>query len=134
MRLYPKVTDVGQSFVGCKVHTVPNQNMTLREIIKRFIRKESLPVEQNGVYHENLGDLEKLSKADIYDQFERAADIRAKIDKADKRMKFKEAADNEAALAKPGTPPVGGEASEPTQGGKAPVSGAPLAAGGPQST
>lgn len=106
MRLYRPVTDVGQSFVGCKIHTVPNQNLTLREIIKRFIRKESLPIEKQGTYNENLGDLEKLAKADIFERVERAKDLKEKIGKAQTRMKKKAADDKAASNPAPTPAPV----------------------------
>lgn len=45
---------------------IPNQSMTLQEIIKRFVRKESLPIMKEGTYNEDYEyDLEKLVHADI---------------------------------------------------------------------
>jgi len=79
LHLYPTVKVVGQDFSKEKVITVPNQNLTLRDILKRFIRKESLPVEKEGVYHENLGDLEKMQHEDITVRKEKAAEIRRQL-------------------------------------------------------
>lgn len=80
-----------------KVKTVPSQSLSLREIIRRFVRHESLPVHKDGVYEDRMGDLEKLSNADITEQLERAEDIKSKIAKADARMKAKDVADRESA-------------------------------------
>lgn len=112
MRLYAPTRDASQSFAGVKRYTVPQQNMSLREIIKRFIRKESLPVEQNGVYYEGLGDLEKLAKADIFDRTERAKDLKDKIQSATERMQ------------KQVSPAKGGEPVEPPDKGQDPDPGA----------
>jgi len=72
MRLYPSVVVEAQSFIGVKIVTVPMQSMSLREIIKRFVRRESLPLAQDGIYAEGLGDLEKFSREDIVVRHERA--------------------------------------------------------------
>lgn len=90
MHLYRPVVVKGQSFAGVKKHVIPSQSMTLREIIKRFLRKESLPIEKEGFYEERFGDLEKISKEDVVVQHERAADLKEKIEKAARRMKVKE--------------------------------------------
>lgn len=90
MHLYRPVVVKGQSFEGVKKHVIPSQSMTLREIIKRFLRKESLPIEKEGFYEERFGDLEKISKEDVVVQHERAADLKQKIEKAARRMKVKE--------------------------------------------
>lgn len=97
IRLYPKVDVRGQDFRDVKVLTVPDQSMSLREIIKRFMRRESLPVEKQGIYATGLGDLEKIRNADITVQLDRAAQIQAAIAKgqandAERRKKAKESA------------------------------------------
>lgn len=97
LQLYSSRPVAGQSFTGVRSVVVPNQSLTLREIISRFVRKESLPIQMEGVYHEGLGDLEKLAREDIVVQRERAEDIKAKIAKADLRMK-KKAVDEAAAV------------------------------------
>lgn len=79
LRLYPPVKVQGQSFEGAKVHTVPNQSMTLREILKRFVRREPLAINREGTYEERMGDLEKLANEDITVQLERAEELRRKI-------------------------------------------------------
>lgn len=102
--LYPSRTEKGQSFKGVKRYAVPNQSMTLQEILRRFIRKESLPVAKEGVYEERFGDLEKLSKKDITEQFEVVEELKQvsrkkkKFDEDEKARIAKEKADNEAAL------------------------------------
>lgn len=127
MTLYPTRPIEGESFKGVKQQTVPNQSMTLKDIIKRFIRKESLPVMKDGLYVDDLGDLEKLARQDITVRMERAEQLRDYIEKADARME----ALKKAQAAKP---VPGGEAPEPTGSGKGAASATPLAAGGPQST
>lgn len=61
----------GLDFKDCPIVTVPNQSMTLKDILTRFIRKQSLPVQHEGSYHV-VGDtdLEKMAKADWVDQNE----------------------------------------------------------------
>lgn len=89
--LYPKVERKALSFKGVKEVVLPDQSMGLREIIKRFIRKESLPVQKEGFYEERFGDLEKLSNEDMIVQLDRAKEIgewlakaKAKMDKIEK--------------------------------------------------
>lgn len=98
---YPVVPVKGQSFKKVKEVTLPDQSMSLREILKRFIRKESLPVNQQGIYEDRAGDLEKLGNQDIFDQMEIANEIKnniarekSKLDQADAE---KVAADKAAA-------------------------------------
>jgi len=79
MHLWPRVIVVGQDFSKEKSLTVPNQNLTLRDILLRFIRKESLPVEHDGTYAENLGDLEKMQHEDLTVRHERAQNIRNRL-------------------------------------------------------
>jgi len=75
--LYPKVVRQPQDFKGSKIWTVPNQSLSLAEILRRFTRKESLPIEKEGFYETRFGDLEKTANADILEQFEKADEIRA---------------------------------------------------------
>lgn len=61
----------GVDFSNCVKQTVPNQAMSLKEIINRFVRRQSVPVEHEGSYHDRFDtDLEKLShyKTDIIDK------------------------------------------------------------------
>lgn len=85
LRLYPPVQRSRTSFKDVKSVTVPNQCMTLAEIIKRFVRKESLPIGREGFYEDRMGDLEKLGNEDIVVQLERAADLKSKIKNAEAR-------------------------------------------------
>lgn len=68
--LYPSRKVSGQKFKGCKVYTLPSQAMTLQEILRRFVRNESLPIAREGVYEDRFGDLEKLKTKDITEQME----------------------------------------------------------------
>lgn len=77
MVLYPKVDRKPQDYKGEKLVTVPNQSMSLSEILRRFTRKESLPIEKDGFYETRFGDLEKTANADILEQFEKADEIRS---------------------------------------------------------
>lgn len=76
LRLYRPVVIVKQDYSQEKPVTVPNQSMTLREIIKRFTRKESLPIEKEGTFITGHGDLEKFQHADLVDKHERLASVR----------------------------------------------------------
>jgi len=90
MHLYPVVERHGKDFSNEKIVTLPNQNMSLKDIIRRFLRKESLPIEKDGIYVDGLGDLEKLQHEDITVRKEKAAWIRS-------RLKAAEAADKASA-------------------------------------
>jgi len=68
--LYPKVVYKRKSFKGVKKLVVPKQSMSLREILKRYVRREPLPGTKEGVYEERFGDIEKMAKADIVEQME----------------------------------------------------------------
>lgn len=100
--LYPKVPRKALDFSKVKSVTVPDQSMSLAEIIRRFVRKESLPVLKEGVYEDRFGDLEKLANEDIVVQLDRAAEISDWLRKAEERQKRldKEKADAAAAAAK----------------------------------
>lgn len=87
--LYPKVVVAGQKFKGVKKVTVPSQSMSLAEILKRFTRKESLPVEKDGVYEDRFGDLEKLKHEDITVRHEKVEEIKSAVRAHNKRVKDK---------------------------------------------
>jgi len=89
MRLYPKVKVIGQSFAGVKETAIPSQSMSLKEIIRRFVRRESLPIEKDGIYEERMGDLEKLANADITEKMERVEQLKSTIKKATKSYEEK---------------------------------------------
>lgn len=78
---------VGQSYHGVKRQVVPNQSMSLKEIVRRFVRRESLPLSREGLYESRFGDLEKLSKADIVIQMERVKELQEQIAGFNKREK-----------------------------------------------
>lgn len=60
----------GVSFVGVKDECVPDQSMSLLEILTRFTRGETLPVGKDAVYHESEDDLEKVAHMDLVDKEE----------------------------------------------------------------
>lgn len=61
----------GQSFVGVKKAVVPNQAMSLQEILERFTRGEPLEIGRGeGQYDDGPDDLEKLSHMDLVDKAE----------------------------------------------------------------
>lgn len=93
VRLYPVFKVKGQSFKGVKRQVVPNQSLSLREIVKRFVRREQLPVHHEGLYEERFGDLEKISKQDIVEQMQKVEELKAQIRAFNKRVKDKEAKD-----------------------------------------
>lgn len=91
---------VGQSFVGQKKLTVPSQNLSLREIIRRFVRREALPQSKDGLYEDRFGDLEKLSRMDIVEKMEKVEELKSQIAAFEAREKArfeKEKADAKAA-------------------------------------
>lgn len=92
LRLYPIVPRVQQDFSKAKVHVLPMQCLTLKEIIKRFVRREQLPIEHDGIYEENLGDLEKIQREDITVRMDRIETLKDGLDKRSKRIAREEAA------------------------------------------
>ncbi|AXH74429.1 MAG: hypothetical protein [Microviridae sp.] len=86
VKLYPNVPRVKQDVKSWKKTVVPNQSMTLREILKRFVRKESLPVSTEGSYHEGDYDLEKLAKSDITEQYEVIEELKKKVKRKKKEV------------------------------------------------
>jgi len=85
-------------FAKTKNVVVPNQSMTLREIIKRFTRREALPIEKNGVYESRFGDLEKLSREDITVRMETAETLRTWREAGEKRLHDEKAAEAQKVL------------------------------------
>lgn len=115
LALYPdRPTVKKQSFKGCKIVTVPSQNMSLREIITRFIRREALPVMHEGVYTTRMGDLEKLSKEDITVQMERVEELKANIAEGQKRVKEKKDAEYKAEIERKAVESVSTKTSKET--------------------
>lgn len=103
IQLYNPRPVKAQSFAGAKRLTVPKQSLSLAEIVKRFVRREALPVGvKEGIYETRFGDLEKLSMMDIHDQLEHAAELKAQVEAFNQRSKAqaeKDAADAKAAEA-----------------------------------
>lgn len=61
------VTYKGQTDFPKKI-VVPDQSLSLEEILLRFSRNEALPIGQDAGYHESEDDLEKISKMDPVDK------------------------------------------------------------------
>lgn len=100
VHLYPEVIVEGQSFEHSKKYVVPMQSMSLREILRRFVRKESLPVSHEGTYNDEYDhDLEKLAKEDMVVQEEVLNEVKAKAAALDARIK-KEATERKDAMSK----------------------------------
>lgn len=115
--LYPDRKVVGQDFSKEKVIVVPDQSMTLKEILRRFVRRESLPVEHNGIYAEGFGDLEKMVHEDFVEQEERINELRKKVEdgkaKSRKEVDAKAKAKSEAdPAARETDPPKAGSGSD----------------------
>lgn len=79
---------------------VPNQSMSLQEILTRFTRHEELPVYHEGAYDEDGDeDLEKLANADLVDKEEYAAKLEEVKQKYDRQEKAKAKKAHEKAVA-----------------------------------
>jgi len=105
----PRPNSPGQSFKGDKRHTVPSQSLSLREILRRYVRRQPLPTSNDVQYDTRFGDIEKMAKLDITEQKEIAKDLRAKI-KAFEEGVEKQKAAHAASLASTATPEAGSEA------------------------
>lgn len=88
--------------------TVPDQSLSLQDILDRFSRKEALPVGKDPSYNDEIEidspfavDLEKLGQADILDKMEHAEQWREISDTFKReeaaRVAKKTAADKKAA-------------------------------------
>lgn len=53
-----------------KKMVVPDQSLSLQEILLRFTRNEQLPIGKDVQFHESDDDLEKVSKMDLVDRAE----------------------------------------------------------------
>lgn len=95
LRLYRPVKKTSTSFKGVKKVTVPNQSLTLKEILRRFVRKETLAVGREGIYNDSLGDLEKMANADITEQMEVVEDLKARFKKRQEEEVSKKKAEAE---------------------------------------
>lgn len=74
--LYPEVKIQGIDFSKEKVVVVPDQSMSLHEIIKRFTRRESLPVQREGFYESRFDDLSKYHALDYTEKEDYIATVR----------------------------------------------------------
>lgn len=87
VRMFAEVKVPGQSFKGVKRVVVPNQSMSLREIVQRFIKKESLPLNKEGFYSEDHGDIEKINAEDFTEKVERINELKERVKKGEKAEK-----------------------------------------------
>lgn len=60
----------GADFSKEKSQVVPDQSLTLKEILERFTRNEALPISHPVEYHESDDDLEKVQHMDLVDREE----------------------------------------------------------------
>lgn len=79
--------------------TLPDQSMSLEEILRRFVRNEPLPVGHDVEFHESEDDLEKVAHMDLVDQTEflekqketqRVYDRQERKRQADRRKQFED--------------------------------------------
>lgn len=100
VELYPSARSTSVSFRGVKRMTVPGQSLSLREIVRRFVRREALPVNaKDGVYEHRFGDLEKISKLDLVEQHEIIDSLKVKIADFNAREKARVAKEAEEKVA-----------------------------------
>lgn len=57
---------------------VPDQSMTLKEILLRFTRNETLPIGRDPMYSDGLEDIEKLRDMDLVDREAYVTELKAK--------------------------------------------------------
>lgn len=92
--LYPERARRGTDCSKMKRQVIPNQSMSLKEIIRRFVRREALPVTKEGIFHESDHDLEKVMTMDIVEKHELLSqvkeDVKRKKKVVDDFRKFEE--------------------------------------------
>lgn len=81
----------GVKIDGPKI-VVPDQAMSLHEILERFTRNEELPIGKDVQYHESDDDLEKISHMDLVDR----AEYVQKLQETQKMYKAQEAKKDKA--------------------------------------
>lgn len=95
---HPNFILKGEDYSNSEVLVVPNQSMSLHEILLRFTRKERLPVSHEHIYGDEIAekgvpigdlDLEKESRQDIFDMHQRAESIRDRIKLAREKQRKK---------------------------------------------
>lgn len=79
----------GEKYDGKKL-TVPDQSMSLKEILHRFVRNETVAVGREGVYVESEDDLEKVAHLDLVEKDEFIARQKEKQKRYDAQEKAKE--------------------------------------------
>lgn len=100
-----KVKVTGQKYKGVKKYVVPNQAMTLQEILRRFVRRESLPISKEGTYETRFGDLEKMQNLDITEKMEHVAKIKVFLKKGEEMEELKRAKGEQDKTPPPPPPP-----------------------------
>lgn len=66
---------------------VPRQSMSLKDILRRFVKRESLPLVKEGTYEDRYDyDLEKLAKEDRVVQDEVISDLKARTKELDAKI------------------------------------------------
>lgn len=98
--LYPAVPRVRRLFVGVKRCTLPNQCMSLAEMLRRYVRREPLPAAKDGVYVETDYDLEKLTKMDRVEQEEVLTEMKQTVARKRKVVEDEDKKVSEAKAAK----------------------------------
>lgn len=78
---------------GGKREVVPDQSMSLEEILSRFTRGEAVNVGKDVNYHESNDDLEKVSRMDLVDKAEYSEKLRQTQFDFNKQQKAKAAAE-----------------------------------------
>lgn len=93
----------GEDYKGVEIVTVPNQSMSLKQIIQRFVKKQPLAIEKEGFYDDSGIDYEKFQRAEFAEQEEyvelqrsRVNTIRDVLAKREVEEKAKAEADKEA--------------------------------------
>lgn len=85
---------------------VPNQALTMQEILERFTRGEALPIGKEFNFWEGDEDLEKISKLDITQRMEfieHQKDVKKRWEEQERKREIREEAERlnkEAAAAK----------------------------------
>lgn len=69
---------------------VPNQAMSLQEILERFTRNEPLPIGKDVSYHESDDDLMRVSRMDLVDRQEYVQKLEETKKAYDRQEKAKE--------------------------------------------
>lgn len=76
---------------------IPDQSLSLEEILQRFTRGEELPVGFEGVFDEETeDDLEKLGRADLVDKYEYSQKMQEIQKEFEAQEKAREKAEREA--------------------------------------